>query len=262
MLVSAARDTVCAADYTQVACRFHCCVGPAARPDAMWSAAGLRGRERALASTPSSTAYLSPSLRASTLSPAPFLGRSASSASLISTASFQHRPVSRVASPTRSMASLDSPDKSATGATRSLTSAKSQAELDREAAFNIDSRVPLQLAWSSTTRGDAVPWRTHRLHSGGRDGPLSLHRHVHPKWVAVAPGTRGASFERPVLGPLIKTPTKGLAWNSRFVLEHHLDGNPVRFDGVRKGLDNRTGVGFKGSRDPRGSDRYVFPPLP
>lgn len=140
---------------------------------------------------------------------------------------------------------------------------------EREAKFDISSsKVDLQLSWSSRTRGDAVPWHTYRLYGPGRDGPIDLYRGTKPRWVATAPGTGSHTFERKDRPPLTREQLRSLymgsippPWNPQFVHAHHIDRSPV-VKGMRKGLDNRCGVGSIRPRDPHGSDTYFCPPRP
>ena len=119
----------------------------------------------------------------------------------------------------------------------------------REANFDLtSSRIDLQRSWTSRTRGDAVPWRTYGATHGSYDGPLSLYLGERPKWVATAPGTQNSTFERPAFGAAFGKRPKG-EWDVRFNQAHALDHNPVK-NGVRRGLDNRVGVGVVGSSNP------------
>ena len=193
-----------------------------------WAATGALK----LSSPPSSTAFISPSLMASTLSPSPFLGRSASSASLAPSSVHPSRQ-SLTRSPTtiphsRSWASNESGERGSVAPTRlSSLSTTSYAAALREARFDTSChRVVPQLPWSSRTRGDAVPWQTYRATSGLREGPLQLHRGDQPRWVVKAPGTGTDTFERKALPPLKGThhlgrrPAATPSWDARFHLDH------------------------------------------
>ena len=226
-----------------------------------------------LSSAPSSTAYLTPSLRASPLAPTPFLGRSASSTSLINAV---HDCASNTSSPRRSPSPTRSPARSLAhsrsfGSTGSSVGRSKTADrlAMREAKFDISSsKVDLQLSWSSRTHGDAVPWRTYRSYGPNSNGPIDLYRGRKPRWVATAPGTGSHPFERmdlpPLTGEQLRTLHMGRvppSWNPQFVNAHHIDRNPV-VNGLRKGLDNRCGIGPVRPRDPHGGDMYVSPARP
>jgi hypothetical protein len=144
--------------------------------------------------------------------------------------------------------------------------------LRREANFDLTSQhIRLQSPWDSHERGIAVPWQTYVKRFGSPNSKKSYPNGASrfdlgpkPKWVAKAPGTGGSTFERP---PLRKSADFGAfwgstgpppRWNERFVVAHSIDRNPVE-NGMRKGIDNRTGVGALCSLDPAGGDKYESP---
>ena len=201
-----------------------------------------------LSSAPSQTAYLTPSLRASALSPGPFLGRSASGASLMNASA------TSLHSPTRSLRSSHSQSwgsltpSQARKANFELAHAPPVVQLSvREQCFdNSSAKIDRQLEWNSHALGDAVPWQTYRTTNDGREGPLHLQRGVKPRWVAKAPGTFNDTFERAPLGSQAKARGRSMSrrtpkWDASHHVIHSLDHSPV-MQGSRKGLDNRTGV--------------------
>ena len=78
------------------------------------------------------------------------------------------------------------------------------------------------------------------------DDRLNWNLEAHPPWIAKAPGTYAATFERnltPFTRPSTMQPFRPPTadWDSRFLVANVLSHDPV-LNGRRKGLNNRRGT--------------------
>lgn len=142
----------------------------------------------------------------------------------------------------------------------------SPALVEREGGFDLSSQhIRRQAPWDSHERGITVPWATYVKRSAMPMGEVRFDLGPRPPWVAKAPGTGSSVFERPPERPAVsKLDASPYSmgqplphWDNRFWIAHSIDRNPV-VNGLRKGLDNRTGVGALKSIDPVGG-RYRSP---